>query len=74
MAGWTLGIIGGSGLKEIPGLGGAWTHAATPRGAEVELFEAMLDDVRLPSTRAESRLYREWGCDVIGGGPRVATS
>jgi 5'-methylthioadenosine phosphorylase len=33
MGGWVLGVIGGSGLYEIPGMEGAWERAETPQEA-----------------------------------------
>ncbi|SOB79285.1 5'-methylthioadenosine phosphorylase [Sphingomonas guangdongensis] len=33
MTGWTIGIIGGSGLYDIAGLAGAWERVETPWGA-----------------------------------------
>ncbi|MET0182239.1 MAG: S-methyl-5'-thioadenosine phosphorylase [Caulobacterales bacterium] len=45
MASWTLAVIGGSGLYDMPGLDGAWEHVATPWGDPVELYRATLSGV-----------------------------
>ena len=48
MSGWTLGILGGSGLYAIPGLEGAWRTVRTPWGdPSDQVFEAELGPVRL---------------------------
>ncbi len=44
---WTLAIIGGSGLYDLPGLDGAWEKVATPWGDPVSLLRAERDDVGL---------------------------
>lgn len=44
MSDWVLGVIGGSGLYDIPGLTGTWKTIDTPwGGASDQLFDAELD-------------------------------
>ncbi len=43
---WFLGVVGGSGLYDLPGLSGAWRRVETPWGAPSdELFVGQLDGV-----------------------------
>ena len=56
---WTLGIIGGSGLYDIPGVEGAWTKIETPWGAPSdELFIGKLGDVGLVFLPRHGRGHR----------------
>lgn len=49
MSEWTLGVIGGSGLYDIPGLQGAWREVSTPWGEPSDaLFDASLDTAHGP--------------------------
>src|SRR5579885_3261429 len=74
-----IGILGGSGLYQIDGLVDVeWRRVASPFGdALVAAGEAAGIPIRRGGTYivmegsqfsslAESRLYRSWGCDVIG--------
>lgn len=46
MSGWTIGIIGGSGLYDIPGLKGAWERVETPWGAPSDaIFRGRVGEV-----------------------------
>ena len=48
MSDWVLGVIGGSGLYDIPGLTGTWTTVVTPWGhPSDQLFDAELDGQRV---------------------------
>jgi 5'-methylthioadenosine phosphorylase len=48
MSEWVLGIIGGSGLYEIPGLTGTWRTIESPWGAPSDqLFDGELDGQRI---------------------------
>ena len=48
MSDWVLGVIGGSGLYDIPGLTGTWTTVVTPWGQPSDqLFDAELDGQRV---------------------------
>ncbi len=49
MTGWTLGVIGGSGLYQMPGVeGGRWETVASPWGAPSDqVFRGRLDGVEL---------------------------
>jgi 5'-methylthioadenosine phosphorylase len=52
MSAWTLGVIGGSGLYDIPGLHGAWRTVETPWGEPSDqLFDAVL-----PTPRGDQRI------------------
>jgi 5'-methylthioadenosine phosphorylase len=48
MSDWVLGVLGGSGLYDIPGLTGSWRTVDTPWGAPSDqLFDAELDGQRV---------------------------
>lgn len=48
MSGWVLGVIGGSGLYEIPGLTGAWTTLESPWGEPSDaVFDGLLEGQRI---------------------------
>lgn len=48
MSGWVLGVIGGSGLYEIPGLEGQWTAIESPWGQPSDMvFDGMLEGQRV---------------------------
>jgi 5'-methylthioadenosine phosphorylase len=48
MSKWVLGIVGGSGLYEIPGLEGEWRTIETPWGSPSDqLFDGQLNGVRV---------------------------
>jgi 5'-methylthioadenosine phosphorylase len=48
MSDWVLGVIGGSGLYEIPGLTGAWRSIESPWGAPSDqIFDGQLDGQRV---------------------------
>jgi 5'-methylthioadenosine phosphorylase len=48
MSEWVLGVIGGSGLYEIPGLTGAWRTIESPWGAASDqVFDGQLDGQRI---------------------------
>jgi len=58
MSNWVLGVIGGSGLYDIPGLSGEWRTIESPWGEPSDqIFDAELDGQRvvfLPSTRLKA--------------------
>ena len=60
MSGWTIGVLGGSGLYDIAGLEGAqWRAVATPWGAPSdELLFGRLGDVRLVFLPRHGRGHR----------------
>lgn len=59
MSGWVLGVIGGSGLYEIPGLTGTWKTVDTPWGLPSDqLFDAELDGQRVVFLPRHGRGHR----------------
>jgi 5'-methylthioadenosine phosphorylase len=59
MSDWVLGVIGGSGLYEIPGLKGEWRHVPTPWGEPSgQLFDAHLDGQRVVFLPRHDRGHR----------------
>ena len=48
MSAWVLGVIGGSGLYDIPGVEGAWRRIESPWGeASDEVFDGVVNGVRV---------------------------
>jgi 5'-methylthioadenosine phosphorylase len=59
MSEWVLGVIGGSGLYEVPGLAGAWRRIESPFGAPSdEVFDAVLNGVRVVFLPRHGRGHR----------------
>ncbi|MBU6372060.1 MAG: S-methyl-5'-thioadenosine phosphorylase [Alphaproteobacteria bacterium] len=59
MSGWVLGVIGGSGLYDIPGLEGAWRTVETPWGAPSDqLFDGRIGDQRVVFLPRHGRGHR----------------
>ena len=59
MSAWVLGVIGGSGLYEIPGLEGEWRTVDTPWGAPSDqLFDGRLGDQRVVFLPRHGRGHR----------------
>jgi len=59
MTEWVLGVIGGSGLYDIPGIKGAWREIASPWGAPSDaVFDGVLDGVRIVFMPRHGRGHR----------------
>lgn len=59
MSEWVLGVIGGSGLYDIPGIAGAWRRIESPWGqASDEVFDGVLDGVRIVFLPRHGRGHR----------------
>ncbi|MFZ4602842.1 MAG: S-methyl-5'-thioadenosine phosphorylase [Caulobacterales bacterium] len=59
MSKWVLGVIGGSGLYEIPGLEGQWRSVETPWGAPSDqVFDGRLGDQRVVFLPRHGRGHR----------------
>lgn len=59
MSEWVLGVIGGSGLYDIPGIEGQWRSVDTPWGAPSDqLFDGVLDGVRIVFLPRHGRGHR----------------
>ncbi|MBL8560605.1 MAG: S-methyl-5'-thioadenosine phosphorylase [Hyphomonadaceae bacterium] len=59
MSDWVLGVIGGSGLYDIPGIKGAWRAIPSPWGAPSdEVFDGELDGVRIVFLPRHGRGHR----------------
>ncbi|URW74705.1 S-methyl-5'-thioadenosine phosphorylase [Sphingomonas donggukensis] len=59
MSGWTIGIIGGSGLYDIPGLSGEWVEVETPWGRPSDaIFQGSLDGVAVAFLPRHGRGHR----------------
>lgn len=59
MRDWVLGVIGGSGLYDIPGIEGAWREIASPWGAASDaVFDGVLDGVRVVFLPRHGRGHR----------------
>jgi len=59
MTSWVLGVIGGSGLYDIPGIKGAWRAIASPWGAPSDaVFDGELDGVRVVFLPRHGRGHR----------------
>lgn len=59
MSEWVLGVIGGSGLYDIPGIAGAWRRIDSPWGqASDEVFDGLLDGVRIVFLPRHGRGHR----------------
>lgn len=59
MSDWVLGVIGGSGLYDIPGLTGTWKTVDTPWGRPSDqLFDAELDGQRVVFLPRHGRGHR----------------
>ena len=59
MSEWVLGVIGGSGLYDIPGLDGAWRRIDSPWGeASDAVFDGMLNGVRVVFLPRHGRGHR----------------
>jgi 5'-methylthioadenosine phosphorylase len=56
---WVLGVIGGSGLYDVPGIEGAWREVTGPWGAPSDLvFDGMLHGVRIVFLPRHGRGHR----------------
>lgn len=65
MAGYVLGVIGGSGLYEVPGLQGQWRDIATPWGAPSDqIFDGVLEGARVMFLPRHGRGHRIAPSDV----------
>ena len=59
MTDWVLGVIGGSGLYDIPGIKGAWRQIASPWGSPSDaVFDGVLDGVRIVFLPRHGRGHR----------------
>ena len=59
MSEWVLGVIGGSGLYDIPGIAGTWRRIESPWGhASDEVFDGVLDGVRIVFLPRHGRGHR----------------
>jgi 5'-methylthioadenosine phosphorylase len=59
MGGWVLGVIGGSGLYDIPGVSGLWRRIDSPWGASSdEVFDGQLHGVRVVFLPRHGRGHR----------------
>jgi 5'-methylthioadenosine phosphorylase len=59
MNGWVLGVIGGSGLYDLPGLEGSWRAIETPWGAPSDaVFDGVLNGQRLVFLPRHGRGHR----------------
>lgn len=59
MSGWVLGVVGGSGLYDIPGIEGAWRTVAGPWGpASDQVFDGALNGVRVVFLPRHGRGHR----------------
>ncbi len=59
MSEWVLGVIGGSGLYDIPGVDGAWRRIDSPWGeASDAVFEGVLNGVRVVFLPRHGRGHR----------------
>ncbi|MDX2235464.1 MAG: S-methyl-5'-thioadenosine phosphorylase [Hyphomonadaceae bacterium] len=59
MTNWTLGVIGGSGLYDIPGIEGAWRTVEGPWGpASDQVFDGVLSGVRVVFLPRHGRGHR----------------
>ncbi len=59
MTTWTLGVIGGSGLYDIPGIEGAWRTVEGPWGpASDQVFDGVLNGVRVVFLPRHGRGHR----------------
>ena len=59
MSGWVLGVIGGSGLYDIPGVEGAWRRIESPWGeASDEVFDGVVNGVRVVFLPRHGRGHR----------------
>jgi len=59
MSTWVLGVIGGSGLYDIPGIKGDWRTIASPWGAASDaVFDGELDGVRVVFLPRHGRGHR----------------
>ena len=59
MSNWVLGVIGGSGLYDIPGVAGAWRRIDSPWGeASDAVFDGVLNGVRVVFLPRHGRGHR----------------
>jgi 5'-methylthioadenosine phosphorylase len=59
MSEWVLGVIGGSGLYDIPGIAGAWRRIESPWGeASDAVFDGVLDGIRIVFLPRHGRGHR----------------
>jgi 5'-methylthioadenosine phosphorylase len=59
MSNWVLGVIGGSGLYDIPGLSGEWRTTTSPWGEPSDqIFDAELDGQRVVFLPRHGRGHR----------------
>ena len=59
MSNWVLGVIGGSGLYDIPGVEGAWRRIESPWGeASDEVFDGVVNGVRVVFLPRHGRGHR----------------
>ena len=59
MTNWVLGVIGGSGLYDIPGIDGVWRKIESPWGeASDEVFDGVLNGVRVVFLPRHGRGHR----------------
>lgn len=59
MTDWVLGVIGGSGLYDIPGIKGAWREISSPWGAPSDaVFDGELNGVRVVFLPRHGRGHR----------------
>lgn len=59
MSGWVLGVIGGSGLYDIPGIAGDWRLIESPWGEPSDaVFDGELDGVRIVFLPRHGRGHR----------------
>ena len=56
---WVLGVIGGSGLYDIPGVDGAWRRIDSPWGEPSDaVFDGVLNGVRVVFLPRHGRGHR----------------
>jgi 5'-methylthioadenosine phosphorylase len=59
MAEWVLGVVGGSGLYDIPGMEGQWRHVTSPWGeASDAVFDGVVDGQRVVFLPRHGRGHR----------------
>lgn len=65
MTEWVLGVIGGSGLYEIPGISGSWRSIESPWGeASDAVFDGRIDGVRVVFLPRHGRGHRVGPSDI----------